>query len=491
MSFEWIGAATLVAGIICLFDGRRFAIFALVLSTLLGAATASVLTFLGSANLPPSHLLFGFVVLIAARRHFLGRVLASYAWPNPGWWLLFTLIYALIVTLFMPRILAGWTDVFTIARTDSGGSGLLLTPLGPVSGNITQTVYFIGDVVCFGIFQAFAGDRDGKRWLAGAFIACGFVDILFAALDYLTYYTQTADYLSFMRNATYRMLDTAEVVGVKRLVGSFPEASAFATATLTLFAFSSTLWLNSYRPRTTGPLALLLLATLILSTSATAYVSLTLYLAIVYLVNGWSVLSRSHDRTRYSVLALGPILLGLGIGAVLLDAKLSSGIQDLLDQLIFQKGNTDSAAERGSWNSQALVNFIDSYGIGIGIGSARASNFLLAALANIGIIGTVAYGVFILACLRAPSSDSDETSRTIRSAAAFACLSLVISGSLAGTTIDLGLLFFICAGLATSSTYVGVPATPSGAPARRTHAPQMQKGFPPPALNGGSEATPR
>ena len=95
---------------------------------------------------------------------------------------------------------------------------------------------------------AFARDREGKRWIADALLACGCGNILFAGLDYLTYFTGTGDYLSFMRNATYRIFDTAEVIGLKRLIGSFPEASAFASTTLTLFAFSLTLWLNRYRP---------------------------------------------------------------------------------------------------------------------------------------------------------------------------------------------------------------------------------------------------
>ena len=51
MSFEWIGVATFVAGIVCVLQGRRVAIFVFMISTLFGTAAASVLTALGSANL--------------------------------------------------------------------------------------------------------------------------------------------------------------------------------------------------------------------------------------------------------------------------------------------------------------------------------------------------------------------------------------------------------------------------------------------------------
>jgi hypothetical protein len=448
MSFEWIGAATFAAGILCLLHGRRLAIFVFLVSTLFGAAAASVLTALGSANLPPSHLLLGFLMLIAARGVHFQHVMDAFAPSRAGIWLLLTLCYAFIVVLFMPRIMAGATDVFSITRSDSGAAGLVLTPLAPSGGNLTQTAYFIGDVACYGIFCAFARDRAGKRWIADALLLCGCVNILFAALDYLTFFTQTGDYLAFMRNATYRIFDTAEVVGLKRLIGSFPEASAFASMTLTLFAFCVTLWLNGYRPALAGPVALVLLVALVLSTSTTAYVSLTIYLAIVFAGSMWRVLKGQASRIRVRALIATPLLACLAIGAISLDGTLTNAIDDLLNQLVFQKGTTDSAIERGSWNSQALINFLDSHGIGLGVGSVRASSFAVASLATIGVLGTLSYGLFFLRCLAAPREELDPESRAIREAAASACLSLFISGTLAGTTIDLGLMFFACAGLA-------------------------------------------
>lgn len=454
MSFEWIGAAGFVAGALCLLHGRRLAIFVFLVSTLFGAAAASVLTALGSANLPPSHLLLGFLMLIAMRGVHLRHALSAFAPSRAGVWLLLTLAYAIILVLFMPRIMAGATDVFSIARGENGVADLVLTPLAPASGNLTQTAYFIGDVACFAIFFAFARDRAGKRWMADALLFCGCVNILFAALDYVTFFTQTGDYLAFMRNATYRIHDTAEVVGLKRLIGSFTEASAFASMTLTLFAFCVTLWLNGYRPAFAGPLAFVLLLALILSTSTTAYVCLVIYLALVFTGSIWRALKGNAGRIRLQALIVTPLLICLALGAISLNASLADGIGEMLDQLVFQKGTTDSAVERGSWNIQALVNFVDSHGIGLGLGSVRASSSIVAALATMGIFGTLTYGWFVLRCLRAPREELHPESRAIREAAASACLALFISGAISGTTIDLGLIFFACAGLAAAPATV-------------------------------------
>ncbi|MGV7032954.1 hypothetical protein [Methylobacterium symbioticum] len=451
MTFEWIGVATLVAGLLSLLWGRRFALTACIVATLFGAAAASVLTALGGSGLQPAYVLLGFLVLVSLRRDSAPYLLRSIRWPEPGLWLVLTAAYACLVSVFMPRIFAGVTYVFTIARTDAG-TGLLLTPLGPVSGNLTQTIYFVGDAVCFAVFCAFARDAAGKRWMADALIATGYLNIVLGLIDYATFFTGTADALAFMRNAPYRMLDSAEVVGFKRLVGSFPEASAFASMTLALFAFSFSLWLSGWRTRITGPLALLLCTALVLSTSTTAYAGLVVYLVLVFAASLLRLVTGRATVPRLSFLLIGPLIGTLVVCAVLLNDALTTMIVDILQQLIFSKGTSSSAMERGSWNTQALVNFFDSYGLGVGVGSARASNVVIAILANIGIPGALTYAAFFVACLLAPRTEPDPEIRAIRGAAASSCLGLFIAGCMAGTTIDAGLLFFICAALAAAPT---------------------------------------
>ena len=467
MTVEWIGLATLVAGCLGLAAGRGWAIPLFLVSTLLGASSASILTALGGANLPPAHVMLGFLGLLALAPRWRGQVIAALAWPRPGFWLLLTVIYGVLAAIFMPRLLAGATYVFTFARTDYG-TGLLLLPLAPVSGNITQTTYFVADLAAYALICALAGDARGRSLVTRGLIACAVADLAFAGLDYLTYFTGTADLLAFLRNAPYRMLDTAEVIGLKRLVGSFPEASAFAGATLCLFAFVLNLWLEEYPSRLVGPLALLLLAALVASTSTTAYGGAALYLAAIYAASLLRLILGAVTPTRLAFLAVTPIVLAVVACGVALHDPSADFVADALDRLVLRKGGTASALERASWNSQALVNFADSYGLGVGIGSARASNVVIAVLANLGLAGAITYAAFVATALTAPLLAPDPAARATREAAASACVALLIAGCLAGTTIDLGLTFFVCAALAAAPG----PATPAPAPRRA--------GIPPP-----------
>ncbi|GJD64257.1 hypothetical protein [Methylobacterium frigidaeris] len=447
MTFEVMGVLTLAAGILCLLYGRATAIGLFLFSTLLGSSAATILTALGSANVQPAHLLLGFLLLVCSRPPYAVRALQGLAFPSPGFWFLLTGIYGVFSAVFLPRLFEGASYVFAISRT-AFGKAILMTPLTPGSGNITQTVYFLGNVACFCIFYGFTQDRSGKRIVADALVLCGIINIGFAVLDYVTFATGTASLLGFMRNASYNMLDATEMAGMKRIVGSFTEASAFAGATLALFAFSFNLWLNRYRSRLTGPLSLLLLIALVLSTSTTAYVGSAIYLAIVYGANVARLIAGRAGARRAAFLGLGPIVLAVLVLGVAHTQQASAYLAGLLDQIVFNKGVSESALERGNWNSQAMVNFFDSYGLGIGVGSTRASSFAIAALASIGVPGTAAYLCFIASTIVAPWREADVEAFAVRSAAGSACLAMVTAACIAGTTIDLGLVFYVLAAVA-------------------------------------------
>jgi hypothetical protein len=447
MTFEVMGLLTVAAGILCLLYGRATAIGLFLFSTLLGSSAATILTALGSANVQPAHLLLGFLLLVCWRPPYAGRALQSLSFPSPGFWFLLTGIYGVFSAVFLPRLFEGASYVFAVSRT-AFGKAILMTPLAPGGGNITQTVYFLGNIACFCIFYGFTRDRTGKRIVADAIIACGIANLGFALLDYVTFATGTASLLGFMRNASYNMLDATEMAGMKRIVGSFTEASAFAGATLALFAFCFNLWLSHYRSRLTGPLSLFLLVALILSTSTTAYVGSAAYLAVVYGANIVRLVAGRAGSRRAAFLGLGPIVLAILVLGVAHTEQASAYLASLLDQIVFNKGGSESALERGNWNSQAMVNFLDSYGLGIGVGSTRASSFAIATLASIGVPGTAAYLCFIACTIVAPWREADVEAFAIRSAAGSACLAMVIAACLAGTTIDLGLVFYVLAAVA-------------------------------------------
>jgi hypothetical protein len=450
MTLEPIGALTVLVGLACFAYGPKLSIFALLIASLLGASAAAFITALNNANVQPAHFLLVFLAAdVLLRGDLLRGALASLAVPRAGFWLFLTLTYGLLTTIFMPRLFAGATYVFNIAQGGTGGAGIVQVPLGPVSANVTQTLYFAGDFVCFLVFYAYSGARDGLEAVGRAMIACAFVNTGFALLDVISHVTQTAELLSFLRNTNYRMLDDVELAGFKRIVGSFTEASSFAYATLGLFAFAFTLWIRGIHARWAGAAAVLSFIALLLATSTTGYVGLSSFLAVQYVIFLARLLARRATRNVVVFLVFAPLALSIVAVAVWMDAEARHTVQQLIDITIFSKLDSDSGIERASWNAQALRALRDTMGLGAGIGSVRASSWLIAVPASIGILGALAYGMFVACVLVGrTSARRDPTASAVQSAARASCLAQILASSVAGSFIDLGLVFFALAGAA-------------------------------------------
>jgi glycosyltransferase involved in cell wall biosynthesis len=192
------------------------------------------------------------------------------------------------------------------------------------------------------------------------------------------------------------MLDDATVLGFKRIVGSFPEASTFAYFTVGFFAFCTKLWIDGIRPRLTGALAALSLLALAFATSSTGYAATSGFLGLLFASSLAQVLFRRVRRSTFVLVTVLPVLVAGGVIALRLDGPLWNTVNEVVDASIFDKMESSSGIERGKWNDQALANFFDTRGLGAGDGSVRASSFPLAVLGNIGIFGALTYSVFLL-----------------------------------------------------------------------------------------------
>lgn len=323
-------------------------------------------------------------------------------------------------------------------------------------------MYFLGDVACFPCFRIFASDPTGLRATVRATLLAAAINLVFALIDVGGWLLHAGDLLSFIRNGSYRMLDEATVGGLKRIVGSFPEASTFAYFTLGWFAFCTRLWLAGIYARVSGPLALLSLGALLFSTSSTGYVGVAVFPAALLAVSTVQVLTRPVARQTLAFALIAPaavcvLLIGLRLHQPSWDA-----IERMVDATVVKKLDSDSGVERGRWNEQALVNFSDTNWLAAGVGSVRASSFPVAVLGNIGAIGAVTYGAFVFAVLfRHSNRWAEPYSVACQSAARWACFAQVAGASAAGSFIDLGLPFFVFAGLASAAPAVRRVAYPS------------------------------
>jgi hypothetical protein len=445
MSIEPIGLVTIVVGLLCLLLGHRAAFTALVVATLFGAAAAVLI---GPANIQPAHLLLGFVAasMIMHSRE-TSDAIGALRFPQPGFWLLCLVLYGVASAVLAPRLLGGNIPIIPLGTSDYASTGSTV-PLGPVSSNFTQSIYLVADLICFAITAAIASRPAGFEIITRALLLCAAANILLAFLDIGTYATGTSWLLDFMRNAQYALHFDDEVTGMKRIVGSFTEASSFARSTLGLTAFTGTLWVCGRSPAFTGPLAAISLVLVVLSTSSTGLAGTPLVLLIVYGTATMRTGFQLRHPYRSAAVLCVPLLAIAAVLAISLDDAASQTIRNYFDVLIFEKSTSASGIERGSWNTFALQNFFDSYGIGVGLGTSRASSFPLALLSNVGVAGTLFYLFFIGTAFLGRRGIPMSGPSDVRLAARNACLGLIIGDTFAAPTVEQGLLFYILVGMA-------------------------------------------
>lgn len=444
MSLEPVGIFTLALGIYCLFAGTRASVVAFVTLTVLGAAGAILI---GSANIQPAHLFLAFLALSTLTfRKNLALALEALRFPNPAFWLLCLLVYGTVAGFFMPRLLARMTDIIPLGVSEYASTGGAV-PLGPVSSNFTQTVYLAADLLAFVLIVSIGSTKAGLRAITIGVLAFSGANVAFAILDVVTHGTAAHDLFLFIRNARYTFHTDDIVFNVKRIAGSWPEASAFAGISLAAIGFTGTLWLCGRDTLWTAPLFLLSAVLVVRSTSSTGLLALPFCLLILYMTAVMRSGGASGTRSSLVVVLFAPPLVLLAVLFTMLDENVHRQIYEYFDLLLFSKSTSNSAIERGSWNLHGLNNFLDSYGLGVGLGTARTSSFLFALLSNVGIPGTLFFSLFALSAFGRRRGTPRTFPSDARLAARNGCFCLMIGALVAGPTVDLGLLFFILAAL--------------------------------------------
>jgi len=149
-------------------------------------------------------------------------------------------------------------------------------------------------------------------------------------------------------------------------------------------------------------------------------------------------------KGSWRAVAVGSLVLAFVAGAWIFDENLFSG--RLSSALIFDKLSSGSGAARLFADKTAMLNFADSYGLGVGVGSARASSFLTTLLATSGLIGFILFFAAVRSILRAVDRQHQNAAFSFA-----ACASGILLGASLGvpdTTIPLlWILLGLCTGL--------------------------------------------
>ena len=450
------GGIILVLGIWCQLGGYRRTVLAMFALIVLASASAVDLPALGGASITPANffLLFYLLRLISMRDGV--RQLTNEIEPRRPLFLFLLLILWIVGSaLLLPRLFEGQVAVFSLSRSLDNDGGTM--PLAPTSGNISQAVYAIGGFLAACATSAYARKPGGYQAMLSAIVLVTSLDIFFAFFDLVTGVTHTGFLLDFIHTASYAFLTDDELGGLKRISGTFSEASAFATFSLCLLGTNFALFVANVRPRFTGPASVLLFLLIVLATSSAGYAGLAVILVGFLVYAAFAALLGKGRAPKLALFVVGGGIVVVGLVYLLLP-PVAAVAQKVIEESLLSKSTTDSALERGSWNTQAWQVFLDTHGLGAGIGTTRGSNYFLVLLSNLGAIG---FGLFVLLMLKttlarlSPRLQSEE--RAIIWAARVGTLVTLVPSILVGTVYDLGTLFYALLGIAASGAAVAAP----------------------------------
>jgi hypothetical protein len=442
----WLFLFALFAVLWGLREGRMLLVF--LVAAIFGASSVIDVVLLGRAPITPALFVVPFLVLTALRQLGPRPILSGLSLREPGGWLLIFTVWAVFTAVAMPRLFEGELLVYTSSRSATSTNGVDLVPLKPNSTNITQSVYLVAGLIVFLAARALMSHAKAATWVLRGLYASIALMVVIAAVDLTSRLTATELGLSFLRNANYAIVRQSAGAW-PRLQGTLSEPSSLAGYCVPALMTLLVLWLRGVDRRWTGPLAaaIFLVAAGTLSSSAFAGLSAVAALLLVLLV--WRTVA-TPGRLRLGVTAV-MLLVAVATACILVlwSPPWLLRFLEIAYAMIFEKADSDSGIERLAWAMGTWENFLDTYGLGVGAGSARGSSLPFVILGNTGFVGAAAFLTFIGLALFGGRLQEDPRAASLTIALRFSVAVGLFVASLAGTMIDPGVSFFFTLGVIT------------------------------------------
>ncbi|MDR3494223.1 MAG: hypothetical protein P4L82_06440 [Ancalomicrobiaceae bacterium] len=348
-------------------------------------------------------------------------------------------VFGIVTAIALPRVFGGLVEVIPVSGAALTGSSLL----EPRSGNITQTGYMLISYLTAVAFAIIGSRRDVRDCYLTALVVGAMALIATGIIDLALYKAGLSQLLDPFRTASYTLLTDVEAAGAKRVVGLTPEASTYGT--LCVNAAVVIFFLRPLYPKgrsralaTAAFVGTVVMAAL--STSATAYIGGAVF-ACVYLFDLMRRLlnpkAAGRDTLRWEI-GLMLVVAVIGIGILALTPGVLSPAFDVVNKIIFQKTSSLSFEQRSMWTRVGWQAFLDSGGLGVGLGSVRTSNWEVSILGSTGIFGAVLIFGFFLQKLLMPTSNLPRGDASFARALKLSLLPFFAMNSLGGTIPDIG-----------------------------------------------------
>ena len=195
----------------------------------------------------------------------------------------------------------------------------------------------------------------------------------------------------FDNSPTLAFIETAPGGG-ERFRGILSEPSSLAASCLIAVSYGLSRATRVGGWRRAGLLAVVAAGAYMgaVSTSATFVVASVVVALVAVLILGAGFLLRRVTIGAFTAVALCAAF----VAALWLLPQAADAVQQTVDD----KVSSSSYSERSGADDAAYETFLDTYGLGVGLGSSRASSYLPGLLATTGIVGTLLY-IFAVAGL--------------------------------------------------------------------------------------------
>jgi hypothetical protein len=347
-----------------------------------GAAIAASDSYAIASSLLPSLLFLGHGLLriAATPRSSVERRILRLLLP-----VLLLTAYATLSSYLLPRLFEGSVTVWP-PRGDF--SEFHAEALRPARGNITQAFYIIVHVgvTVTAAFLLSSSPRT-QALLVRTYIASGFIVLALCVWELTSNLAGVPYPDTFLHsNKTIAILAGSEMGGVKRLSGPFSEASILAMFLSGTLFTSAFLVLNGLRSWAIYALGFGSLLIMLLSTSTTGLLVTGLLLFFILALPFVGFNLPGLRRIGAALVILG--FLGLAGVAVLPSAapQAVEALQKIVDATL-QKQHTESFDIRSQQDADSLRVPLDTYGLGAGWGSVRASSLATTLAGGVGIPG--------------------------------------------------------------------------------------------------------
>jgi hypothetical protein len=289
----------------------------------------------------------------------------------------------------MPRVFAGMPVLSPRLSADAQA------PLEFSTSNIGQAVYLLLNVLMLWYTAQTCRTPTAARGMLKAFSIAGIVVVGLAGYQLVSSLTGLPfpDDLLYS-NDGYVMQHGTAILDMPRICSTFTEPSSLAVFLISFIAFLIGAMETGFGGWQIIVVLLASIAALVLSTSSTAYIGLAA-------ITAWGIwryifLPVLKGRGSFKAALVMTLLIGGTVSAFVVNDQL----REVIQKTVFEKDESASYEERSQADSYSMQVARQTWGLGAGLGSNRASSFLPSVLSTLGIGGAAILALLIALLVR-------------------------------------------------------------------------------------------